>query len=321
MILVLTHINTIFLSLSIFQPASSQADHIATLTNYFIVAAAFILLVVTGLLIYVILRFKAKPGDAEPRQVRRNKKVEAVMIGVPFLMVAGFFIYTINVMQEVHPPAGNQVPDVIVTGHQWWWEASYPGTGAVTANEIHLPVHKKVLLQFSSSDVIHDWWVPELGPKMDMMPGRKTHLWLTINEPGVYEGACSEFCGEQHAWMRIRVVAQRQDEYERWLQQKSQPAQEPQHPLALKGEAIFNLATCGNCHTIRGTAAQGQSGPDLTHFASRTEMLAGMMPTTEDNLRDWLTDPQQVKPGAHMPRFIFEQDSINALVAYISGLK
>ncbi|WP_347158929.1 cytochrome c oxidase subunit II [Pontibacter chitinilyticus] len=317
----LLHFDSIFLPLSIFSAASTEAQHITTLTNWFLVAAGFILLVVTVLLIYVVIKFKAKPGDPEPKQVGNNRKVEAAMIGVPFLMVTGFFIYTINVMQEVHPAAEIEQPDVVVTGHQWWWEASYPGTGAITANVIHVPVNKRVLLQFSSSDVIHDWWVPELGPKMDMMPGKKTHLWLNINKPGIYEGACSEFCGEQHAWMRIRVVAQNWDDYQLWLQQKDQPAQEPTSAVALRGKAIFNRATCGNCHAIRGTVAQGQAGPDLTHFASRPVMLAGMMPTTPDNLREWLTNPQAVKPGAHMPRFIFEQDSINALVAYISGLK
>ncbi|WP_439883309.1 cytochrome c oxidase subunit II [Pontibacter sp. MBLB2868] len=312
---------TVFLSLSIFDPASVEASKLLNLTNYFIIAALFILLIVVALLVYVVIKFKAKPGAEEPVQSAGNKKVEAVMIGIPFLMVVGFFIMTVDTMREVHPEIASQTPDVIVTGHQWWWEARYPGTGAVTANEVHLPVNKKILLQFASSDVIHDWWVPELGQKMDMFPGKTTHLWLNIKEPGVYEGVCSEFCGAQHAWMRVRVVAQEWDEYQQWLLQKDQPAQEPATALAQKGKAIFNRSTCGNCHAIRGTVAQGQSGPDLTHFASRPVMLAGMMPTTEENLRAWLSDPQAVKPGAHMPRFIFEQDSINALVAYISGLK
>jgi cytochrome c oxidase subunit 2 len=316
----LSRIESVLL-ISIFSPASAEAERIATLTNYFIVAAAAILLIVSALLAYIAVKYKARPGDPEPKQISGNKKVEATMIGIPFLLVVVFFIYSVNTMQAVHPPAENRMPDVVVTGHQWWWEATYPGTGAVTANEIHLPVNKKVLLQFTASDVIHDWWVPELGPKMDMMPGRETHLWLTIKEPGVYEGACSEFCGAQHAWMRIRVVAQSEDDYQRWLQEKAKPAQTPTQVLALKGEAIFNLATCGNCHTIRGTAAQGASGPDLTHFASRHTMLAGLMPTTKDNLREWLSDPQLVKPGAHMPRFIFEQDSINALTEYVWSLK
>lgn len=306
---------------SVFSPASYEAGEIYSLTVYFIIAAMVILLTVIGLLIYVVVKFRAKPGDPEPKQFTGNKVVESFMIGIPLALVLLFFYLTFRTMQRVLPADPNQKPDVVITGHQFWWEASYPGTRAIVANEIHLPVGRPLLLHIAARDVIHDWWVPNLGAKMDALPGRTNHLWLTIREPGIYEGACSEFCGTQHAWMRIKVVAQRDTDFRRWLREREQDALQPTSVAARTGEAFFNRQTCGTCHRIRGTAANGNVGPDLTHFASRTTMLAGKLPNTRENLRRWLNDPQAVKPGALMPRFIYPSDSINVLVAYLSTLK
>ncbi|WP_338875118.1 cytochrome c oxidase subunit II [Spirosoma sp. SC4-14] len=306
---------------SIFSPASYEADEINSLTIYFIVAAMAILLAVIGLLIYVVVKFRGKPGDEEPRQFTGNRTVELFMIGIPTLLVGVFFYLTIRTMKRILPASGNRKPDVVITGHQFWWEARYSGTQAIVANEIHLPVGRKVLLHLNSDDVIHDWWVPALGSKMDAIPGRTNHLWLTIREPGIYEGACSEFCGAQHAWMRIRVVAQPESEYQQWLQERQQNAVKPTQTSAIAGADFFNRQTCGSCHRIRGTTANGDVGPDLTHFASRKTMLSGMMPNTRENLRKWLSDPQSIKPGSRMPRFIYPKDSINVLVDYLSTLQ
>lgn len=306
---------------SIFSSASPEAEKITTLTIYFIVASMSILLTVIGLLIYVSVKFRGKPGDPEPKQFKGNKMVEGFMIGIPALLVGIFFYLTITTMKAVLPPADGLEPDVVIRGHQYWWEARYPGTDAIVANEIHLPVGRKLLMHIEAADVIHDWWVPELGAKMDAIPGRTNHLWVTIRKPGVYEGACSEFCGAQHAWMRIRVVAQPEAEYQHWLKERQQNAVIPTGTGAVTGAAFFQRQTCGTCHRIRGTAANGNVGPDLTHFASRKTMLAGMMPNTRTNLQKWLEDPQAVKPGALMPRFIYPKDSINVLVDYLSTLK
>ena len=176
-------------------------------------------------------------------------------------------------------------------------------------------------MQLNAADVIHDWWVPALGGKMDMIPGMDNYLWLTIDKPGIYEGACSEFCGQQHAWMRIRVIAQSPEDYQLWLRDEAAAAETPADTLARAGAVLFQEATCSSCHRVRGTGANGLQGPDLTHFASRQTMLAGMMPNNFANVENWLTDPQKVKPGAHMPRFIFTQDSIRALTAYLEQLK
>ena len=306
---------------SVFASATEEAERLHTLDVYFVVAAMGVFLLVAALTTYFSIKFKDKGDGAEPEQISSNLKWEAVMFGGPLLLVIFFFVLVVRVTGDVLPPAKHDVPAVLVTGHQWWWEASYPGTTAKTANEIHLPVGKRLLIQGTSADVIHDWWVPSFGEKMDVIPGLKNHVWVTIKKPGIYEGACNEFCGHQHAWMRIRVVAHTPADYQRWLHASAQPAAAPRGAQAVAGGALFQHYACSSCHQIRGTAARGLQGPDLTHFASRQTMLAGLMENNPENLSRWLTNPQAVKPGAHMPRFIFGQDTIQALTAYLSQLK
>jgi len=308
-------------SQSIFDSASPQAEKIKGLDYGFIIAAACILLLIIGLTLFITIRYRYKSNNKEPKQTTGNRKLEILMVGIPLLLVIGFFFWSLNTMSAILPERGTHTPDIIITGHQWWWQASYPGTSVNTANEIHLPVGKKILMQLEAADVIHDWWVPSLGGKMDMIPGMHNFLWVTINKPGIYEGTCSEFCGQQHAWMRIRVVAQTEDNYQKWLKSHELSAVKPTDTLAKLGEALFMNASCSNCHSIRGTAANGMQGPDLTHFGSRQTMLTGMMDNTNENINKWLTDPQKVKPGAHMPRFIFGPDSVRALTAYLKQLK
>jgi cytochrome c oxidase subunit 2 len=308
-------------SQSIFDTASPQAEKIMGLTYGFIIAASAILLLVIFLTIYISLKFRARGNTDEPQQVSGNRVLELFMVGIPFALVVGFFFWSLVTMNAVLPERGNHPADIIITGHQWWWQADYPGTKVSIANEIHLPAGKKLLLQLDAADVIHDWWVPALGGKMDMIPGRSNYLWVTINKPGIYNGACSEFCGQQHAWMRIRVVAQNAADYETWLKKQAESAAVLRDTFAETGAALFSKASCSSCHNIRGTLATGIQGPDLTHFGSRRTMLAGMMNNNPVNVYHWLTDPQKVKPGAHMPRFIFSPDSIRAITAYLSQLK
>ncbi len=306
---------------SIFHPQSQEGWRLYGLDNAFIIASSFILLLVIGLLIYVSLKFRARPGDKEPEQIHNNRLVETFMIGIPFLMVSYFFYLTIKTMKDTEPTVTNESPTVIINGRQWWWQVSYPGTKVTTANEVHLPAQTKVLLQLESTDVIHDWWIPSFGPKMDMIPGTTNFLWLKIDEPGVYQGTCSEFCGKQHAWMRIRVVAQTPEDYKKWLEEKSKDAMSSTNASVLAGAAIFNKESCAGCHQVRGTLARGATGPDLTHLASRSTLLSGVLRNTRTNLEKFLTNPEKVKPGVHMPRYIFKKDTINALVDYLASLK
>jgi cytochrome c oxidase subunit 2 len=307
---------------SMLDPQSAQAEAISRLTIYFFVAGGFIFLLVCVLTAVFLEKFRARPGDKEKSGQRiKSRKIEWLMVGVPLLMVSLFFVLTVRAMHEIQPPVGNTRPEVVITAHQWWWGAEYPSAGVTTANEIHLPVGRNILLRMSSADVIHNWWVPQLGNKMDVLPGRFNYLWLHINKPGYYEGACSEFCGQQHAWMRIRVYAQPEHEYRQWLASQSRPAAAPEGELAARGAGCFQALSCGDCHHIAGAAAASNEGPSLTHFASRQTMLTGKLRNDSASLDAWLANPQHIKPGAYMPDFLLEDTTRQALVAYLMQLK
>jgi cytochrome c oxidase subunit 2 len=246
--------------------------------------------------------------------------------GEPFIVIAGvvvsgailigFFLFTLGRMQALADSGRRTKLTVSVTGHDWWWEVRYPN-GAVSANEIHIPAGMKVQLALETVDVIHSFWVPRLGPKVDMIPGQHNTLWLEASEPGVYRGQCAEFCGLQHANMIIRLVADTPADFDRWVAEQAQPAA----PSDGLGRGIFETQTCAGCHRIRGTAAAGNVGPDLTHFGGRATIGAGVLPMSAANLGRWITDPQSVKPGAAMPPTTLAADQLAALVAYLEGLR
>ena len=317
------YLQRLFLLQSVNNPASVEADKIHTLFNYFNIAAAGMLLLVIFLIVYICIKFSRKKSDTdEPVQTSHSKMLEGAMIGGPVLILIFFFYQTLTVMNAVSPavPKDRQ-PDIVITGHQWWWEVNYPGAHVVTANEIHLPVGRRLLMQMRSADVIHDWWVPELGNKMDLIPGQSNYLWLDINKPGKYIGTCSEFCGAQHAWMRINVIAQTENDFNKWLAENAKSAVVPIDSLALKGAELFQSQSCASCHRIQGTAATSDVGPDLTHLAARHTLLTGLMENNEANLFKWVNHPQKIKPGAHMPDFNFGKDTVNAIVHYLNQLK
>nr|MBC7611707.1 cytochrome c oxidase subunit II [Pseudopedobacter sp.] len=306
---------------SIFSPKSQGGWTLYHLDIYFIIAASFIMLLVIGLLIYVAIKYRAKPNDTEPKQRNGNRKMEIFMVGIPFIMISFFFFLTVKTMKQTEPVVINRKPTVVINGRQWWWQVSYPGTKVVTANEIHLPANRKVLLKLTSSDVIHDWWMPSFGPKMDMIPGSVNYLWLNIDKPGIYEGTCSEFCGQQHAKMRIRVIAQTEENYQKWLTESAKEATQITDPIAFVGASIFQRTSCAGCHQIRGTDAKGDVGPDLTHLASRKTILSGTKANTKENLYAFISNPNAVKPGVNMPNFHFNKQEKAALLAYLNTLK
>jgi cytochrome c oxidase subunit 2 len=246
--------------------------------------------------------------------------------GEPFIVIAGvvvsgailigFFLFTLGRMQALADSGRRTKLTVSVTGHDWWWEVRYPN-GAVSANEIHIPAGMKVQLALETVDVIHSFWVPRLGPKVDMIPGQHNTLWLEASEPGVYRGQCAEFCGLQHANMIIRLVADTPADFDRWVAEQAQPAAASDGP----GRRVFETQTCAGCHRVRGTAAAGNVGPDLTHFGGRATIGAGVLPMSAANLGRWITDPQSVKPGAAMPPTTLAPDELTALVAYLEGLR
>jgi cytochrome c oxidase subunit 2 len=301
---------------SILKSSTRQAEEINRITNYFFWAAGFILLVVTILTFLFLYKFRERKSSLTNIKAL-NSKWEIAMIGVPSLLVMVFFYLTIKTMNKVLPAADNKVPDVVITAHQWWWEVKYPSTNVITANEIHLPVGKNILMRLISFDVVHDWWVPQFGNKMDMVPGSENNLWVNINEPGMYYGTCSEFCGAQHAHMQIRVVAQTKQDFNNWLK-----ANEASSVVSLnQGAQLFMQKTCANCHRIGGTIANGITGPDLTHLGSRETLLAGMMINNEENLSNWIQHPQKIKPGSNMPDFLLSDEEARAIATYLYSLK
>ncbi len=310
----------IFLFQSVLHSASTQSKEINKLFGSFTIAAVLLLLFVASLIIYICIRFRDKPGNPLPEQIGRNNRIELLMFLFPVITIAILLFATIRTINRVMQPAKGQ-PDVIITGHQWWWEVYYPATGVTGANEIHLQVNKNLLIEFHSADVVHDWWVPEFGNKMDVIPGMNNHIWLNISAPGNYIGACSEFCGAEHAWMRIKVFAEVESDYNAWLDANKRTANLPSDDLAMRGMLMFQSRSCGSCHRISGTISTAAVGPDLSHLFSRTTMLSGMMTMNEENLHSWISNPQAVKPDAKMPDFIFSRDSVDAIVHYLTQLK
>ena len=241
-------------------------------------------------------------------------------LAVPIVVLSALFWYSdVHVIGETSAPAANSTSlTVDVIGHQWFWEVRYPGTKAVTANELHIPARTRVTVVAKTADVVHSFWVPQLNRKIDMIPGRPNRVLLYANKPGVYGGRCSEFCGLQHANMQLEVYADPPDEFRRWLQREAQAA--PAVQIAKRGREVFLSEACADCHTIRGTDAKGTAGPDLTHLASRKTLAALTIPNEPLYLRDWIRDPQHFKPGSKMPALPLTDQQLDDLVAYLERL-
>ena len=275
---------------------------------------AGVFVIVAGLVVVAAIRFRARPGASEPPQEESRPKWEYVWIAGAVAILIAIFIPTVAVMRAASPPAGSADPrpDLIIIGHQWWWEIRYPGAGVVTANEVHLPTGRPLVARLESADVIHDFWVPQVARKEDLTPGYPTTMLLEAARPGTYLGACVEFCGAGHAWMRISVVAQPPAAFAAWLAGERQPPQAPSTPDAIAGEHLYRALSCDRCH-----GASTAVGPDLTHVATRATLAAGRLANTPENLDRWLTNPQALKPGALMPDFRLTPGQVRDLVAYL----
>ena len=244
-------------------------------------------------------------------------------VAVPIVVLSGLFWYSdVSVIASTTPPAARSTAMTVeVTGHQWFWEVRYPGTNAVTADEIHIPVHTRVNVVARTADVIHSFWVPELNRKIDMIPGRTNRILLDVDQVGVYRGQCSEFCGLQHAHMALLVFADPPDVFRRWLAHMSQPATERLTIAERRGRDVFLSEACSGCHAIRGTKADGTVGPDLTHLQTRTTLAAVTIPNSKADLAGWVLDPQHVKPGNKMPALPLAGGQLQDLLAYLASLR
>lgn len=307
---------------STLDPAGPVARSQLQLLNLSLWIMVGVFAVVAVALVYVVVRYRERPDDLRPpAPVEGNHRLEVAWTVAPLLVLAVLAVPTVrDTFALAGPPPGGDVLEVRAVGHQWWWEFSYPDLGIVTANELHIPTGRKIRLTLTSQDVIHSFWVPRLAGKTDVIPGRQNTMWLQADAAGTYPGQCAEFCGTSHANMRFLVVAQTPEDFDAWVKRRQSPVTEARGDLARRGEAIFGR-TCMACHTVDGTKFQGKAGPNLTGIGSRQTLAAGLLANTDENLARWLEDPPAVKPGSRMPDYNLKKDEIDALVAYLRGLK
>jgi cytochrome c oxidase subunit 2 len=288
---------------------------------------ALIFVVVGGLLLYAVVKFRNKAtGDGrEPAQVYGSTQIELAWTIVPILIVVVLYLATARVIHAVQDaPEPASAVDVIVIGHQYWWEFRYPKLGIVTANELHVPVSDPThptptFLQLLSADTDHSFWVPALAGKTDLVPNHPNRMWVDPQRTGIFLGQCAQYCGVEHAKMLLRVSVDSPEDFAAWVRAQQRPA--VQEPRANEGRRVFERTACINCHTVTGTAANGRFGPDLTHLMSRTTIAAGAAANTPDKLRPWIQNPDAIKSGALMPAMKLTDTELDAVVTYMETLQ
>jgi cytochrome c oxidase subunit 2 len=282
--------------------------------------------IVFSLIAYAITKFRRRADDGpEPPQVYGSNQIEIAWTVIPVLIVLVLFMATarvIHAIEDAREPAGSI--EVTVIGHQFWWEFRYPALGIVTANELHVPVSDPshptpTFLKLLSADTDHSFWVPRLAGKTDLIPNRVNKMWIDPHEVGVYVGQCAQFCGMQHAKMLLRVYVEPRADFDRWIQEQRQPA--IVGSAVSHGQRVFETTACINCHTVAGTVANGRFGPDLTHLMSRDTIAAGAAKNTPENLRQWILNPDAIKPGSLMPAMQLSDQELDALTAYLETLR
>lgn len=359
-------------STSIFSPDSTPAREVHELSLFVLAICAVIFIGVSTLLIYALIRFRARAGEnTEPPQVFGSVQIELAWTIIPILIIVTLFLGTARVLfsvQDARKPAS--AVDVVVVGHQFWWEFRYPQYNVVTANELHIPVSnpansRPTFLKLTSADVMHSFWVPRLAGKTDLLPNRVNEMWLDPQHTGLFVGQCAQFCGMEHAKMLLRVYVDTPEQFQQWVanQQKTQseialvrpaalsvpnqgnrgkgaiasgpppnspmtrmesaaqPSGAPRGVNAHDGQLVFEQQACINCHTVAGTVANGRYGPDLTHLMSRETLAAGAMPNTPQNLKLWIDDPSNFKPGCLMPAMHLTDRQDAQITAYLLTLK
>lgn len=337
-------------SQSVFHPSGEGAADINRLQVWVFGAAGVVGVIVAALIIYCLVRFRRRANDEEspePIQVHGNLRLEIGWTIVPALILSVVAAATmVSLFNLSERP--NDATHIKVFGQQWWWSYEYDldddgESEIVTANDLVIPVDREVVLDLTSRDVIHSFWIPSLAGTKDVVPGRWHELPIQASRPGVYEGQCKEFCGLSHANMRARVVAVEEDEFEQWVDEQRDAAKVPSDPVAVEGKKQFETLLCAQCHQIRGVndglevsrdLLVSQHAPDLTHFASRGVFASGMFALYEEDgtvnraaLEAWLRDPPDELPMAAdhqpyrgMPTLNLTEDQIDQLVAYLTSL-
>jgi cytochrome c oxidase subunit 2 len=311
---------------SIFAPQATPARSIFGLSILVLAICTTIFVVVAGLLLFTLIRYRHRRGytQREPPQIYGSTQVELSWTVIPILIVVVLFLATARVIfitQSVPKPS--DALDIVVIGHQYWWEFRYPKMGIVTANELHVPVStpdhpSPTYLTMSSADTDHSFWVPRLAGKLDVIPNKVNTMWIDPEKAGLYLGQCAQYCGVQHAKMLLRVYADSPSDFAAWVAQQQRPA--PQNADASAGRAVFEANACVNCHTISGTASHGTFGPNLSHLASRATIASGAVPLTAGNLHAFIDDPSRFKPGVLMPAMHLNDHDLDAVTQYLMTL-
>ena len=314
-----------------FTAAGPQAAHVLDLWRLTLAICSAVFAAVLVAFLYAIWH-APRAGARMPADVSTLHRDEpgprrSVLAGVLVSTLLLLVLIVASVLTD-RALAGLALRDALhieVTAHQWWWEARYddaqPYRLFSTANELHIPVDRPVVLSLRSDDVIHSFWVPNLAGKKDLIPGRTSTLHLRADKPGVYRGQCAEFCGLQHTWMGLLVVAQPAAEYEAWAEKQRQPAAQPAEAAQARGRDVFMAGTCIMCHAVSGTPANARRAPDLSHVASRSMLAAGALPNTAEQLASWIENPQRHKPGANMPALQLPPQELQDLVSYLGSLQ
>jgi cytochrome c oxidase subunit 2 len=312
---------------SVLSPVGSQASSIHALWVLMLWVCTAVFVAVMVALLLSLIRGTSNTSKREPSFPSERTLTQTVgaAVGMTVVVLILLLVASVWTGRTVGSLQASSAVTIAVTGHQWWWEIQYedavPSRRVMTANELHIPISRPVVLKVTSRDVIHSFWVPNLQGKRDLIPGYTTAIWLQANRAGFFRGQCAEFCGMQHAHMALDVVAESDRDFEGWLDSMRQTGRDPPESTALRGRDIFMQARCAGCHAIRGTEAGGQIAPDLTHIATRSTLGAGTLPNTPENLAAWIQDPQRLKPGNQMPPNPLAADELQALVAYLETLR
>lgn len=303
---------------SVLNPAGADAEALADLFWVMLTGATLIAAALTSFFIYVT--------RIRPQSLSRRAAEALIICGgvlFPVVVLAALLIWTLPLMPAHRAPGDGLT--VQVKGEKWWWRVVYrteDGREVVSSNEIRLPNGRRTDFVLEASHVIHSFWIPALGGKTDMIPGRTTYMSLEPEKVGIYRGQCAEYCGESHAFMAFETVVMEQDEFASWLDAEARDAVEVTGAAALRGRAIFEAEGCAACHTVRGTGAVGTVGPDLTHIATRQTLAAGGLPISKDAIVQWIVEPGSVKPGARMPGYAhLSPDELEDLAIYLMGLE
>jgi cytochrome c oxidase subunit 2 len=316
--------------ISALAPAGPQAAHVARLFWFFVFTTGAVYLVVMAALAWSVLKHTraevpaAAVAAASGQETKAQRVVLACVVASVAILVVLFLssVWTGHLMASLR---SDQAPTITLIGHQWWWEVAYeggmPSQRVMTANQIHIPVGHPIAVNVTSRDVIHSFWVPALQGKRDLLPDYTSTIWLQADRTGVYRGQCAEFCGRQHAKMAIEVVAESSQEFSAWLEHERRPAAEPATELSRRGRDLVVTGPCAACHTIGGTPAQGLIGPNLTHVGNRRRLGAGTLPNDGDDLQHWVLNSQAAKPGNRMPPHRLAPDDLQAVAAYLEGLR